>query len=193
MTENVGDHLPTTTTRAPAPAEADWVSQVITNFNLPTIIAGPAGAALSRLIGSAVEIPAAWLDQKAQAIKDRTVARTQMNNAITEQAIKQVQADPDLRRRAAESLIAREYRSQINKEAVAKKTVELLSAPEPQASTAAEASPAEPSPEWMNSFEKYAADAGTDKLRETWARVLAGQIRHPETFSVKTLRTHFGD
>lgn len=182
-------------TEALAPSGSGWLTQVIANFNLPTILAGPAGAAISRLIGGAVDIPAAWLDQKAQAIKDRTTAKTEMSKAVTQQAIREVQSDPDLPRRAAESLIAREYRSQTNKEAVAEKTLKLLSdqssgGPNTTSSSAgAETSrPAEPSADWMNIFERYAADAGSDRLQETWARILAGQIRQPETFSIKTLR-----
>jgi hypothetical protein len=170
--------------------DGGWLSDLLANFNLPTIVAGPAGSAVSRLIGGAVEIPGAWLEQKAQVIKDRTKARTELNNAVTEQAIKEVQSDPDLRRRAAESLIAREFRTQINKEAVAAKTIEILANSTQQEPSRGpdQRDPAEPAADWMNAFERYAADATSDRLRETWAKILADQIQRPDTFSVKTLR-----
>ena len=180
-----GKNLP-----AEMPKATGWLGELIANFNLPTFLAGPAGAAISRLIGGAADIPAAWLDQKAQAIKDRTKAGTELNNAVTEQAIKEVQLDPDLRRRAAESLISREFRSQINKEAVAEKTVEILASSTTQnrSQDTATEMPAEPGADWMNAFERYVADASSDRLRDTWAPVLAGEIQHPKTFSLKTLR-----
>jgi hypothetical protein len=40
-------------------------------LNLPKIVAGPAGEAIARLIGGAVDIPAAWLNRVAQASKIR--------------------------------------------------------------------------------------------------------------------------
>ena len=170
-----------------------WLSEAIANFNLPTVIAGPAGAAISRLIGGAVDIPAAWLDQKAQSIKDRTKAKSELSKVITELAINEVRSDPDLPRRAAEILVAREFRSQINKEAVAAKTIEFaklnsLTTDAFQRPGGKEDKPAEPAADWMNVFEQYAATATSDHLRERWAGILAGQIRHPETFSIKTLR-----
>ena len=40
----------------------------------------------------------------------------------------------------------------------------------------------------MNVFETFAANASSERLQETWARVLAGQIRRPQSFSIRTLR-----
>lgn len=179
-----------TTGRQLEPPERTWIANAIAEFHLPAVIAGPAGAAISRLIGGAVDIPAAWLDAKAQAIKDRTQAKTAVNKAVTAHAIKAIEADPDLHRRAAESLIAREYRAQINKEAVAHKTLDYLSASSKQDSTDRRngPDPAEPPPDWMNAFERLAADASSSRLQDMWARILAGEIERPSSFSLQTLR-----
>ena len=83
----------------------------------------PAGKALSRLIGSALDIPAAWLDQQAQGIKDATAARSHVTQALATQTAKTAVIDPEIMERATENIVATAYRRQINKEAVALKTI----------------------------------------------------------------------
>ncbi|WP_394886446.1 DUF2806 domain-containing protein [Mesorhizobium sp. AaZ16] len=83
--------------------------------------------------------------------------------------------------RGFDNLIGRAFREQVNKDAVAGKTIEDLEA---------EPSPADspgPSDDWLNVFEGYAAKATSDGLRDLWARVLAGEIRKPASFSLATL------
>ena len=43
--------------------------------------------------------------------------------------------------------------------------------------------------DWIESFRREAADRSQGEMRETFARILAGEIREPGTFSIKTLRT----
>jgi hypothetical protein len=50
----------------------DKIIEAISDANLPKFILGPAGEALARLIAGGADIPAAWLEQRAQAIKDRS-------------------------------------------------------------------------------------------------------------------------
>ena len=40
----------------------------------------------------------------------------------------------------------------------------------------------------MNTFERFAEEASTERLQDMWARVLAGEIRRPQSFSLQTLR-----
>jgi hypothetical protein len=152
------------------------------NLNLPQILLGPAGAALSRLVGKATDIPAAKLGAHAQKIKDDTAARTTVTKAIAEAVAKQAVKDPAVMDRALESFVAKEFRKQENKEAVAKKTAELLAE-----ERTPDLTPAEPEADWMNVFEVHAENASTERMREMWARVLTGEIRKPKSFSLKTL------
>ncbi len=43
--------------------------------------------------------------------------------------------------------------------------------------------------DWIECFRREAADRSLGKMRETFARILAGEIHQPGTFSIKTLRT----
>jgi hypothetical protein len=55
-------------------SESENTPSIWSNLNLPQVLLGPAGAALSRLIGKATDIPAAKLEAQAQKIKDETAA-----------------------------------------------------------------------------------------------------------------------
>ena len=43
--------------------------------------------------------------------------------------------------------------------------------------------------DWIESFRREAADRSQGEMRETFARILAGEISEPGTFSIKTIRT----
>jgi hypothetical protein len=160
-------------------------------LNLPQMIAGPAGKAISRLVAGVIEIPAAFLDSFAQSIKDKTTARSTVSNEVAKAAAKLASDDKDIVARAAHNLLAKEYRHQKNKEEIAKKAIEIL-----QEQTGNERSaPNKDAKEgdyvdedWLNVFEKYAQDASSERLQKLWAQILAGEIRKTKSFSLKTLR-----
>ena len=93
---------------------------------LPKILLGPARTAISRLIGSGIDIQAAWLAQQAQGIKYATAARSHVTQALATQAAKTAVTDPEIMERAEANMVATTYRRQINKEAMALKTIKNL-------------------------------------------------------------------
>jgi hypothetical protein len=169
-------------------------SSFFEKLNLPEIVAGPAGKAISRLIAGAVEIPAAYLDGFAQSIKSKTEAKRLVANEVATAAAKLAAGDPNIVQRAVYNLLAKEYRHQTNKEEIAKKTIEILEhetagSEQPQSGgTEVSSVLPEVDEDWLNIFEKYAEDASTERMQELWAHILAGEIRNPKTFSLKTLR-----
>lgn len=161
-------------------SSAGWLA----NLNIPHVLLGPAGAALSRLIGKATDIPAAKLDQRAQKIKDDTAAQSIVTKALAQAAAKQAVKDPAIMERAMDAFVSQQFRKQENRDAVAHRAIELLAeGPPPSGSD----KPAEPDPDWMNIFERHAEDASSEKMRDVWARVLAGEIRKPRSISLRTL------
>jgi hypothetical protein len=158
-----------------------------TKLNLPEVIAGPAGKAISRLVAGALEIPAAYLDNFAQSIKDKGKARSIVSEAIANAAAKRASSDADIVARATHNLLAKEYRRQMNKEEIAKGTLQILqdeakALPESNSHTGTK--PAEVDEDWLNIFEKYAEDASTERMQSIWARILAREIRNPRIFSL---------
>jgi hypothetical protein len=173
------------------PSQTSALERFVEKLNLPEVVAGPAGKAISRLVAGVFDVPGAYLDRLVQGIKDKTEARSLVNKEVATAAAKLASGDNEIIARAAHNLLAKEYRKQNNKEEIARKTVELLQH-QPQSS-----GPEQPSPsstpkdvdeDWLNVFERYAEDASSDRLREIWARVLAGEIRKPTTFSLQSLR-----
>ncbi|WP_112944597.1 MULTISPECIES: DUF2806 domain-containing protein [unclassified Rhizobium] len=173
MSEEEPSKLPTTWTD---------VAKSLSEGGLPQIIAGPAGKAISRLIAGATDIPAAWLKARAEKINDETAARTTIMKAVAKASADAAIADPQLLDRALSRYVSDLHRKQENREAVAQKTAEHLADSPPAEDTEG------PSDDWMNVFEEYAEKASSEELRETWARVLSGEIRKPSSFSLRTLQ-----
>jgi len=163
----------------PPDGQKNWIEQL----NLPKIIAGPAGEAISRLIAGAADIPTAWLEQKATEIRDTTDAKTVVSQAMADKVAAKINEDPELLERAKNSFIVKELRKQENKESIAQKSIEYMSR-----DTTSTDQPKAPEDDWLNVFERYAEQASSEKIQDMWARVLSGEIRRPKSFSLRTLR-----
>lgn len=165
---------------ASEPENGNWLTTIIEG-GLPQFLAGPAGKAISRLIGAGVEIPAAYLERISQGVRDKTQARSVLTQAIADQAKQQVVDDPAIMERAMNSMLMRSYRAQENKESVARVAIEDLSEDEPDPHNAG------PSEDWMNKFERYAEEAGSVDLQLLFGKILAGEVRKPGSISPSTL------
>jgi Protein of unknown function (DUF2806) len=144
--------------------------------------------ALDRLVGAAIDIPVAWLGQWKAKIEAQTEAYSLVETSIGKAAASLAEADHDTVQRAARVLIRKAYRKQVNREAVASAMLDDLTS----VLTDSQAMADQPSPEldedWLNVFERYAEDASTDRMQKLWGRVLAGEIRKPGQYSMRTLR-----
>jgi hypothetical protein len=157
---------------------------------LDVIKAIPGAAnAIARLIGRAGEAGAAWLDvatakgeQRASVIRGDTAAIESIRKLLVERAANQAANDPTFVDRALNRWASDLTTKQVNREAVAKLAIEDLTEESPEPSTPG------PSDDWMNVFETYAERATSDTLRQHWARILAGEIRRPGSFSLLTLQ-----
>lgn len=160
----------------------NWLEK-LSEGGLPQILLGPAGAAISRLVGAGVEIPSAVLDGYSQKLKDKNAARSLVSKVIAERAAEMAAQDPSIIERAISNLLAKEHRLQVNKDEVAKVAIEsLIAEPAPEDSPG-------PSEQFMAVFERYAEDAVDEDLRMMFGRLLAGEIRAPNSVSPVTL--HF--
>jgi Protein of unknown function (DUF2806) len=159
----------------------DKVIEAVGNFNLPKLIAGPAGEAIARLIAGGADIPAAWLQQKAQAIKDKTESQSLVTKTLAGAAAELVKNDPALVKRAAEAFIAKEIGHQHNRETVAVKALgHLKETPDAQTT--------KPDDDWLNLFARHAQEASSERMQDLWGKILAGQLRTANAFSLQTLR-----
>jgi hypothetical protein len=155
-------------TNKETPEGSDWLATIIEG-GVPQILLGPAGKAISRLVGAAVEIPAARMDSIAQRIRDKTEARSQISQAIAKRVAELSIDDPDVMERAMNNMLDREDRVQKNKDAVAVIAVQDLHENPPNQESEG------PSDDFLTKFERYAGDASSDDLRMMFGKILAGE------------------
>lgn len=141
--------------------------------------------ALDRLVGAAVDIPVAWLAQKKARIDAQTEAYTLVERSIAQRVALDVGGDEGTAKRAMEVLVRKQYRRLENREAVATAMLEDLRT-QPPVDDATQIPDLEA--DWLNVFERYAEDASSERMQQLWGRVLAGEIRKPGRFSMRTLR-----
>lgn len=158
-------------------------------LKIPKALVPASVKALDRLIGAAVDWPVAWFAQQKAKIDAQTEAYKLVENAIAKAAASNAGADEATVKQAVNVLVRKAYRKQVNREGVAIAMLEDLHA---ETTGEANANPTQPTIEldddWLNVFERYAEDASSERMQKLWGRVLAGEVRKPGRFSMRTLR-----
>jgi hypothetical protein len=139
--------------------------------------------ALNRLVGAVIDIPVAYTERVSERVRAKTKSYVAVENAVAGAAERGVLADEATMHRAMDALVAREYRKQESRESVAKEFVAEM-----QHDNSEPAPDAEIDDDWLNVFERYAEDASTERMQQLWGKVLAGEVRKPGRFSMRTLR-----
>jgi len=141
--------------------------------------------AVSDLLGGLMAVPIAKLEQYAQAINDTTQARSMVGAVLAKAAVDEASKDVDLMKVAAEIYLPTTIRKAKNRLSVAHSAAEHL---ETDAASDGESASQPPNDDWMNSFMRFAEDASSERLQDLFGRILAGQILHPGSFGLATLR-----
>jgi hypothetical protein len=176
MTDPAIENLPATDSALPA-----WIA------GIPGALVPSSLKALDRLLGAVVDYPVALVKRETAKIEAQTKAFEIVELAIAKSAGESAGTDVGMVDRALKVLVRKEYRKQSNREAVAAEAVSELKTEQPF--EAATPNPQEPPGEdWLNVFERFAEDASTERMQGLWGRVLAGEIRRPGKFSLRTLR-----
>lgn len=139
--------------------------------------------AISYLLGGVGNYMGAWLRRPAQGVEDGTSARTIVSTALAQAAASRAAADKDLVEAALNQWAPAALNRQANKARIARKTLEELSGSEKPFNGE------EIADDFLNTFEKFCEDTSSDKMQRLWARVLAGELRQPGSFSRRTLRS----
>ena len=149
-------------------------------------------AAFDRLVGSMLDMPAAYFEGVARKKRLRDEIESRLKSAQSQLAENQIAGTPELGTILINDVLKEKARKQINMAGVAVDAIDAIKAlPPPGAAAESEAfgSTQEPIDEdWMNQFVRYAEDASSEWLQQVWGRVLAGEIRKPGSFSRHTLR-----
>lgn len=145
--------------------------------------------ALDRLISSAVDVPVAKLQQIKAKIDAQTESYKLVESKIADAVASGAGEDKNIIDQAIGILVRKEYRRLENRKAVVAATLEDIRL-HASSSTAGEqvAPSAELDEDWLNVFERYAEDASSERLQGLWGKVLAGEIRRPGRYAMRTLR-----
>lgn len=176
MNDSDNGNLPQISTPLPA-----WLSEI------PKALVPSSLKAFDRLLGAVVDYPVALIKRETAKIEAQTKAFEIVESAIAKSAGEQAGSDVETVNRALKVLVRKQYRKQSNREAVALGAVRELSVERPRDTL-------EPDPieslndDWLNVFERFAEDASSERMQGLWGRVLAGEIRKPGRFSLRTLR-----
>jgi len=153
---------------------------------IPAALVPSSIKALDRLIGAAVDLPTAILAQQKARIDAQTASYQAVERAIAVAAALEAGGNPETVKRAVTTLVRKAYRKEKNVEAVALAMAEELSR-NPDQQTAPDGEGVIDD-DWLNVFERFAEDASSERLQQLWGRVLAGEVRKPGCFSIRTLR-----
>jgi hypothetical protein len=157
------------------------ISDVSTN--LPGPVKKGLLSAVGALVGGLTEIPLAWVRRPASAINDVTDGRALVAVELAKAVAKEATEDPAVLQAAAEIYLPTAVRKAANRVRIAQLTAEHVAELD---SDGAEASA--PDVDWMNAFVRLAEDASSERLQDLFGRILAGEVVHPGSFSLSTVR-----
>jgi len=161
-----------------------WVS------GIPKVFQKPLAKAANRLILGLVEVPAAALGAKAKDINHEQVIRAKVRDALADEAIAQIPGNIEVGKRALDYFAADLFRKQQNREEVLRHAAEELaqSPLQQDAVTQQQTATAESlDDEWLNHLARHAENVSTERMRNLFGRILAGEIRRPGSYSMFTM------
>jgi hypothetical protein len=169
---------------------ADTVGALLSGTSIPAPLRRNAFKAFSQLCTAAIDIPVAYLEGAAAERRAETQARVKLISTGADQIAAQMNVDPAFARAAVKKFGERIVREQVNLESVSEiaagELAKVTSATEPDEATTEPPPPLDD--DWLNSFEKEASQKSTEEMQQLFGRILAGEIRRPSTFSLKTVR-----
>jgi len=146
-------------------------------------------AAVDRLGGNLVD----WVNISLESANVRNRAKSDgerlLLGEVAKHGVRLLGNDPEFVERALDTHFGRLVRTQKNKDAVLKEALDHLSGSAESAVAVEETANSEDlAPEFLDRFERYAAEASTDDLRSRWGRVLAREVRTPGSMSNRAMR-----
>ena len=158
--------------------------------NLPPPIRKNLFKALDQLCTAAIDIPVAYLEGKAAERRAETQARVSILGENAHQIASSMKVNPEYAQLASDKYARRIVQEQINLDKVSKiaagqLTHEYLTGEQPSDSAEDAASISD---DWLDSFRKEACGKSTEEMQLLFGRILADEIKKPESFSIRTVK-----
>ncbi|MBD8091711.1 DUF2806 domain-containing protein [Pseudomonas fluorescens] len=172
-------------------AAGDIVSDVVSG--IPAPVKKSLIKALSQLCTAAVDVPIAHFEGLAAEKRAEYKSRVTLINESAKQISAQLNVDERFVHAASHKFAKKVVREQVNLNSVAAVAVaelkdgkHTISQDNPQAESVSE--PPLIGDDWLNAFEQEAATKSSAEMQQLFGKILAGEIRKPCSFSIKTLR-----
>ena len=165
----------------------DTIIDVVTDSSLPAPIKKNLFKAVNQLCTSAIEVPIAYLEGITAEKRAETKARITLIEKSANEIASQMEFDPEYAKSAVQKFGQRIIKEQINLDRITSKAVDEIESEEEENSDV-NASEKEINDDWLNTFEKEASQKSTNEMQEMFAKILAGEIRSPESYSIRTLK-----
>lgn len=184
----MGDNLP-----APLPEDQDQkntsLSSWIPDWARDLKHVPGALTSIGKLITGTTKASTSWIDigtaqneAEAQAIRDKTEAKSALTKAAVKVAVRQMSKDPDVAERLLERVLAEGESAQRAREDIGIKALGFIQQDPPETPPQGE-----PSDEWLKRFGLYAEQATSEMMRAHWAHILSHEIKAPGKFSFAAL------
>ena len=166
----------------------DWIS----TLNLPVKVTRNAGKALGQLCSAAVDVPVAHLQGVAAEKRALTEARTSLVKESAGQIAEKMDVSPEYVHKAGIKFAQEIVKEQINLDKTCSVTMEELQQSDLGTSTGSDSGGGDEekiiSDDFLDSFEEEARHKSSEEMQLLFGRILAGEIRKPGTFSIRTLK-----
>jgi hypothetical protein len=158
--------------------------------NLPSPVRRNLFKALDQLCTAAIDIPVAYLEGKAAERRAETQARVNILGENARQIANTLQVNPQYAEIASDKYARRIVQEQINLDKVSQIAVSQLVSEHGDKEQALGASDNEASisDDWLDSFRKEACGKSTEEMQVLFGKILADEIKRPESFSIRTVK-----
>ena len=155
---------------------------------IPAPIRSNAIKALGRLCSVAVEYPVTLIEGAMAERRAETQARVKLIDASASHIAAQMKTDPAYARAAATKFAQKIVRERVNVDQIAEIAATDLKSE--QVTTASDQTSDSPpiSDDWLNAFESEAAHMSSEQMQRLFGKILAGEIRRPTSYSIKTVK-----
>ena len=149
--------------------------------------------ALSQLCTAAMDVPIAHFEGLAIEKRAETKARTLLIAESTKQIAADMSVDERFVQAASQKFAQKVVREQINLNSIVAVAVAELKSDDSPASSE-NLKPEDPTvtpvigDDWLNNFEREASTKTSAEMQLLFGKILAGEIRKPSSFSIKTVR-----
>ena len=188
MSDETKLNLPTTEDETSS--VLDTVTDVISDTAIPAPIRRNVFKAVDRLCSALIDVPVGALERRSAERRAESEARIKIGEEVTAQIIQEIKVDPEFPQRAGNTFAKRILREQFNLEKIMGFATDILKGKKYN-NSANQGVDNEPektiSDDWFNIFEKEASQKSSEDMQLRFARVLAGEIEKPESYSIRTL------